>query len=246
MQILINVIVTEKLCTYILLKIGWPLFNFQGETVTYLWLLCYFAVEILELCLVCASTPYPFIFVIISWHDKYYMLSSFFCNVFLTIHTLVCYNICSVCVCVCVLNLSKLPVYYCIKISYRKLQILKFFLCSLFYSTKYISKTCIAFCWYHFGWDIATARHRYANNRVNNWVFKFLWLGQFAMWWHYQRYFQGIWYLCCTSQSCTSTITLTSILFLLHKFSFQDCVSFSIEISFGLQSSWSTILNGAL
>ena len=26
---------------YILLKIGWPLFNFQGETVTYLWFPCY-------------------------------------------------------------------------------------------------------------------------------------------------------------------------------------------------------------
>ena len=50
------------------------------------------------------------------------------------------------CACVSqVLNLSKLPVYYCIKISYRKLQIMKCFLCSIFYSTKYISKTCIAF-----------------------------------------------------------------------------------------------------
>jgi hypothetical protein len=37
-----------------------------------------------------------------------------------------------------------------------------------------------------------------ANNRVNSWVFKFLWLGQFAM--DYQRYFKGIWYMCCTSQ----------------------------------------------
>ena len=65
----------------------------------------------------------------------------------------ICYNICSLspfvfrCVHVCpeVLNLSKLPVYYCIKISYRKLQIMKFFLCCIFYSTKYISKTCISF-----------------------------------------------------------------------------------------------------
>ena len=65
----------------------------------------------------------------------------------------ICYDICSLspfvfrCVRVCpqVLNLSKLPVYYCIKISYRKLQIMKFFLCCIFYSTKYISKTCIAF-----------------------------------------------------------------------------------------------------
>jgi hypothetical protein len=46
-------------------------------------------------------------------------------------------------VCPQVLNLSKLPVYYCIQISYRKLQIMKFFLCCVFYSTKNISKTCI-------------------------------------------------------------------------------------------------------
>ena len=173
-----------------------------------------------------------------------YVVIYFFCNEFLTIHTLVyvitfvlCHHLCLY-VCVCVhkyWNLSKLPVYYGIKISCRKLQIMKFFLCCVFYSKQKISKTCIAFCWYCFGWDTAKARHRYANNRVNNWVFKFLWLGQFVM--DYQRYFKGIWYLCCTSQSCTSTITLISILFLLHKFSFQDFVSFSIEISFGLQSS---------
>jgi hypothetical protein len=33
------------------------------------------------------------------------------------------------------------------------------------------------------------------------------------------------------------SMPLTSIEFLLHKFSFQDFVSFSIEISFGLQFS---------
>jgi hypothetical protein len=84
-----------------------------------------------------------------------YVVIYFFCNVFLTIHTLVsvitfvlCHHLyLDVCVFVCpqVLNLSKLPVYYCIKISYRKLQIMKFFLCCIFYSTKNISKTCIAF-----------------------------------------------------------------------------------------------------
>ena len=147
------------------------------------------------------------------------------------------------CVCPKILNLSKFPVYYCIKISSRKLQIMNVFLCCVFYSTKNISKTGIAFCWYCFRWDTARARHMYANNicyvimliTVNNWVFKFLWLGPFVM--DYQRYFKGIWYLYCTSHSCTSTITLISILFLLHKFSFQDFLSFSIEISFGLQSS---------
>ena len=101
-----------------------------------------------------------------------YVVIYFFCNVFLTIHTLVyvitfvlCHHLyLDVCVCPQVLNLSKLPVYYCIKISYRKLQIMKFFLCCVFYSTTDISKTCIAFCWYCFGWDTAKARHRYANN----------------------------------------------------------------------------------
>jgi hypothetical protein len=101
-----------------------------------------------------------------------YVVIYFFCNVFLTIQFVISYNICSLppfvfrCVRVCpqVLNLSKLPVYYCIKISYRKFQIMKFFLCCVFYSTKNISKTCIAFCWYCFGWDTAKARHRYANN----------------------------------------------------------------------------------
>jgi hypothetical protein len=33
-----------------------------------------------------------------------------------------------------------------------------------FYSTKNISKTGIAFCWYCFGWDTARSRHMYANN----------------------------------------------------------------------------------
>ena len=118
----------------------------------------------------------------------------------------ICYNICSlspfVFKCVCVSTSTEFIKIACIllyKISYRKLQIMNFFLCCVFYSTINISKTCIAFCWYCFGWD------RYANNIpvrlclvimliiVNNWVFKFLWLGQFAM--NYQRYFKGIWYL---------------------------------------------------
>jgi hypothetical protein len=93
------------------------------------------------------------------------------------------------CVCSQILNLSKFPVYYCIQISSRKLQIMNVFLCCVFYSTKNISKTGIAFCWYCFRWDTARARHMYANNigyvimliTVNNWVFKFLWLGQFVM-----------------------------------------------------------------
>jgi hypothetical protein len=50
---------------------------------------------------------------------------------------------------------------------------------------------------------------------VNNWEFKFLWLGQFVM--DYQRYFKGIWYLYCTSHSCTSTITLISIKLSIEK-----------------------------
>ena len=65
-----------------------------------------------------------------------YVVIYFVCNVFLTIHTLVyvitfvlCHHLyLDVCnVCPQVLNLSKFPVYYCIKISYRKLQIMKFF-----------------------------------------------------------------------------------------------------------------------
>ena len=139
------------------------------------------------------------------------------------------------CVCLQILNLSKFPVYYCINFFSRKLQIMNVFLCCVFYSTKNISKTGIAFCWYCFRWDTARSRHMYANNigyvimliTVNNWEFKFLLLGQFVM--DYQRYFKGIWYLYCTRHSCTSTITLISILFLLHKFSFQDFVSFSME-----------------
>ena len=59
------------------------------EKVTYLWFLCYFDVHILELCLVCASTPYLFFS-----HNKWtrqilYVVIYFFCNVFLTIHTLI-------------------------------------------------------------------------------------------------------------------------------------------------------------
>ena len=99
-----------------------------------------------------------------------YVVIYFFCNVFLTIHILIYVVLFVLChhlyldVCPQVLNLSKLSVYYCIKMSYRKLQIMKFFLCCVFYSTTNISKTCIAFCWYCFGRDTAKARHRYANN----------------------------------------------------------------------------------
>ena len=120
----------------------------------------------------CASTPYTFF-----CHNKLarqilYVVIYFFCNVFLTIHILVyvitfvlCHHLyLDVCVCPQVLSLSNLPVYYCINISYRKLQIMKFFPLLHFLLKKNISKTCIAFCWYCFGWDSAKARHWYANN----------------------------------------------------------------------------------
>ena len=179
-----------------------------------------------------------------------YVVIYFLCNVFLTIHTLVyvitfvlCHHLyLDVCVSTNteLINISGILLY---KNFFQKATNYECFSLLRFYSTKNISKTGIAFCWYCFRWDTARARHMYANNigyvimliTVNNWVFKFLWLGQFVM--DYQRYFKGIWYLYCTSHSCTSTITLISILFLLHKFSFQDFLSFSIEISFGLQSS---------
>jgi hypothetical protein len=101
-----------------------------------------------------------------------YVVIYFICKVFLTIHTLVYVITFVLChhlyldVCVCVHNYWIYPncLYYCIQISYRKLQIMNFFLCFVFYSTKNISKTCIAFCWYCFGRDTAKARHRYANN----------------------------------------------------------------------------------
>jgi hypothetical protein len=90
-----------------------------------------------------------------------YVVIYFFCIVFLTIHTLV-YVIAFV-LChhlyldVCVSTSTEFIKIACIllyKISNRKLQIMKFFLCCIFYSAKNISKTCIAFCWYCFGWDI--------------------------------------------------------------------------------------------
>jgi hypothetical protein len=41
-----------------------------------LWFLCYFDVYILELCLVCATTPYPFIFVKISENKEQWQFPS--------------------------------------------------------------------------------------------------------------------------------------------------------------------------
>jgi hypothetical protein len=76
-----------------------------------------------------------------------YVVIYFFCNVFLTIHILVyvitfvlCHHLyLDVCVCPQVLSLSNLPVYYCINISYRKLQIMKFFpLLHFLFKKKYI------------------------------------------------------------------------------------------------------------
>ena len=60
---------------------------------------------------------------------------------------LFCVTICVICVHVCpqVLNLSKLPVYYGIKISCRKLQIMKFFLCCVFYLKKIYPKHVLPF-----------------------------------------------------------------------------------------------------
>ena len=77
----------------------------------------------------------------------------FFCNVFLTIHTLVyvitfvlCHHLyLDVCVCPQVLNLSKLPVYYCIKFLTESYKLWSFFFVAFFIQQKNISKTCIAF-----------------------------------------------------------------------------------------------------
>jgi hypothetical protein len=82
-----------------------------------------------------------------------YVVIYFFCNVFLTIHILVyvitfvlCHHLyLDVCVCPQVLSLSNLPVYYCINISYRKLQIMKFFRCCAFYSKKIYPKHVLPF-----------------------------------------------------------------------------------------------------
>ena len=82
-------------------------------------------------------------------------------NVFLTIHTLVYVITFVLChhlyLDVCVSTSTEFIKIACIllyQISYRKLQIMKFFLCCVFYSAKNISKTCITFCWYCFGRDI--------------------------------------------------------------------------------------------
>jgi hypothetical protein len=48
-------------------------------------------------------------------------------------------------VCPQVLNLSKLPVYYCIKISYRKLQIMIFFFVAFFIQQKIYPKHVLPF-----------------------------------------------------------------------------------------------------
>ena len=81
-----------------------------------------------------------------------YVVIYFFCIVFLTIHTLIYVITFVLChhlyLDVCVSTSTEFIKIACIllyKISNRKLQIMKFFLCCIFYSTKNISKTCIAF-----------------------------------------------------------------------------------------------------
>jgi hypothetical protein len=82
-----------------------------------------------------------------------YVVIYFFCNVFLTIHTLVyvitfvlCHHLyLDVCVCPQVLNLSKLPVYYCIKFLTESYKLWSFFFVAFFIQQKIYPKHVFAF-----------------------------------------------------------------------------------------------------